>query len=992
MPAFQSLTAKRPSDGASELSQKRIKLDSGVSHGTQSSKIVWMVQWRNPQYKKHKTWDGDGVLVVDNSQAAVLFDLDGKSLGTGKVILPLSEGQDFSFASKDIELDRQIPVAEYLSGACFGNGIVSPFFSVPVAAPSYGSKTARKAFAPPNISLTRSISTTTTPEATLSDVTNQESETHWIANWRKPNGKKNKTWEGDVYISHIDHKLVMISEKGAILGTSPLTSVSLKPGFTAFISGKEIQLDSQIPKSQLPGTHGDTEDDANDTLPVNDDNDPENSEKRPFIAPTNFYAPAQAKQKKGPLHDPEAPDALVMKAPTKEHMKKYNRKNLAVVPVVVDPILTRKLRPHQREGVAFMYECVMELRKHEGQGCILADDMGLGKTLQTITLVWTVLKQNPYASPVPIAQKVLIVCPVSLINNWKAEFHKWLGRDRVGIITCDKNSEGIDLFGRSKVHQVLIIGYERLRTVTKKLTDMFPPIGLIICDEGHRLKSSTNKTATMFKEFTTRRRIILSGTPIQNDLGEFHSMAEFCNPGLLDDYSVFRRVYETPIIKSREPNATQKEIEVGNARTEQLLSIARSFVLRRDAALLKSHLPPKTEYVVFVTPTALQLNVFSKMLSGDRTLDDLIQGSTADSLAMINTLTKISNSPILIKATYDNMKKKKDSHPSYMQRLIGDASHILPDGCQMSDMTLSGKLIVLARMLKVLKNSTEEKCVIVSHYTSTLNILEGYCRRKSFSYFRLDGQTPQNKRQEYVNAYNKGNQQNSFVFLLSSKAGGVGINLIGGSRLIIFDSDWNPSHDLQSMARCHRDGQKRPVFIYRFLTTGTIDEKIYQRQVTKVALSDSLIGSASSSSKADSFTRKDLRDIFRVHSDTSCNTHDLLECGCCSAGSGREPELHEEKPTSVKERALKGFMSASNVCDDDISPEDEIFLEKKKMALASLSEWRHLECINPSDLQIGDPILQTLVETAAETSAGGNISFLFEKCNASVEATGDEEE
>ncbi|PPQ99726.1 hypothetical protein CVT24_009709 [Panaeolus cyanescens] len=892
MPAFQSLAGKRPSDGGYDVAEKRIRLESGPSRSTQNPRVVWMVQWRHPQYKKHKTWDGDGVLVVDSNEAAVLYDTDGKSIGAGKVALPLSEGQDFSFASKDVELDRQIPIAEYLSGACFGNGMITSFSNVVAPTPSSSTKIARKPFAPPKISLIGgSSSSRTSTSATLSDVTNQDSETHWRANWRKPQGKKNKTWEGDVYISHVDQKLIMISEKGAILGTSPLTSVSLKPGFTAFIAGKEVQLDVQISKSQLPGIHGEGDNDLNDST-ENNPAEGNEIETRAFVAPASFYAPAQAKQKqKGPLHDPEAPDALVMKAPTKEHMKKYNRKNLAVVPVVVDPILSRKLRPHQREGVAFMYECIMELRKHEGQGCILADDMGLGKTLQTIALVWTVLKQNPYANPAPIAQKVLIVCPVSLINNWKAEFHKWLGRDRVGIITCDKNSDGIDLFGRSKVHQVLIIGYERLRTVTKKLTELFPPIGLIICDEGHRLKSSTNKTATMFKEFTTRRRIILSGTPIQNDLGEFHAMAEFCNPGLLDEYSVFRRVYEAPIVKSRQPDATQKEIEVGNARTEQLLSIARSFVLRRDAALLKSHLPPKTEYVVFVTPTALQLDMFSRMLNGDRTLDTLIEGSTADSLAMITTLTKISNSPILLKATYDNMKKK-DQPTSYIQRLMRDASGVLPDGCQMSDMTLSGKLIVLSRMLKVLKNASLKYIILELH---------------------------------------------SCLFIDNA--------IVGGS----------PSRISDLMA---------------------------------------LIGSASNSSKADSFTRKDLRDIFRVHGDTICNTHDLLGCNCCSDESGEGLEPPEEKPTVVKERALKGFMSASDVCDDDVSPEDQTLLEKKKVALASLSEWRHVDCVNSPDIEIGDPVLQTLVETAADTSsslsetrAGGKISFLFEKCNTTVEAT-----
>lgn len=463
-------------------------------------------------------------------------------------------------------------------------------------------------------------------------------------------------------------------------------------------------------------------------------------------------------------------------------------------------------------------------------------------------------------------------------------------------------------------------------------------------------------------------------------------MAEFCNPGLLDDYNVFRRVYESPILKSRAPDASAKEIEIGETRTAQLLSISNSFVLRRDATLLKNHLPPKYEYVVFVTPTALQLSMFSKILRPDR-LIDLVQSSTAESLALINILTKISNSPILLKAAADKAKIKTSGDAPYILRTgVDEALGLLPDTTHFGDFSLSGKLIALAKLLTIIRHTTEEKCVLVSHYTSTLNILEAFCQKKGYSYYRLDGQTPQVKRQEYVNAFNNVSQRSSFIFLLSSKAGGLGINLIGASRLCLIDSDWNPSHDLQSMARCHRDGQKRPVFIYRFLTTGAIDEKIYQRQVTKLGLSASLIGSAgsSSASKTDSFSRKELRDIFRIHPDTICNTHDLLECQCEESGGRPSDTCEEVQPVdpNTEDNVLeRGFIAASNVKMDASDPVDTA---KKKAALALLSEWKHINCQRSGchDL-IHDHVLRKLVQEGEE--AGGSISFLFEKGSESSE-------
>ncbi|KAI6121363.1 P-loop containing nucleoside triphosphate hydrolase protein [Pisolithus sp. B1] len=958
----------------------------------------WMIQWRFPQYKKHKTWDGDAVLVMNGSRGT-LYDLEGKFIGSGSLnTADLEVGGEYHCGGREIGIDHSISRSDYLSRRCFGRG--------PQPAPTANSSASSKQFLPlkpnkltapykapvlqkPAIELEPVALSSTSSSRSLQ---RREAHTFWTANWRKPQSKKHKTWDGDAFVSLSGKKLTVISQTGTIIGRKDWSGLELQNGYRFYVGSKEVELDAPIDASQMPRiteieieNHDPSAEDADGSpamtsiapqvqLPRTDNATRTQRSQHGFISPVSFYGQIPEVKPMGPLHNPDAEGAVVMKTPTKAHSEKFNRKGLPIIPVVLDPIIARQLRPHQIEGVKFLYECAMGMGKHEGQGCILADEMSIIDYRQTIALVWTLLKQNPYGGGGVIG-KALIVCPVSLVNNWRAEFRKWLGRDRVGIFTGEKDKSSIKHFINSRIHQVLVIGYEKLRSVWMVTNEIYssPPIGLIICDEGHRLKSASNKTSTMFKALRTPRRIILSGTPIQNDLSEFHAMADFCNPGLLDDYSTFRRAYEVPILKSRAPGCTRKELELGEARAAQLTAIGKSFVLRREASLLTNYLPPKHEYVVFVTPTQLQLSMFAAILHPEK-LAALIEGSTAESLALINMLTKVSNSPVLLKAQVDKAKLSKSGpivHPG-----VSDALKLLPENTSMEDFSISGKLTAVANLLRAIREHTEEKCIIVSHYTSTLNIIEAFCKKNSYTYLRLDGQTPANKRQEYVNVFNKSSQHSHFLFLLSAKAGGVGLNLVGASRLCLIDSDWNPSHDLQSMARIHRDGQRRPVFIYRFLTAGTIDEKIYQRQVTKIGLSD-----CNSGCKADSFTRKELRDIFRVHPDTGCHTHALLGCGCggrpsAFEGTGNKSEIEEAFGEEAPPLA-DNFVVASQLTKASLDQIDKADLQKKRAELADLGEWTHIDCLRrvASD-EVQDDILRHLLHFTSPTHDDSEASRL----------------
>ena len=563
-----------------------------------------------------------------------------------------------------------------------------------------------------------------------------------------------------------------------------------------------------------------------------------------------------------PRHDPNASGAIVMRRP------KNVPKGKEIVDVVVDPLLTQHLREHQREGVKFMYECVMGMREFDGQGAILADEMGLGKTLQTIALLWTLLKQNPIYEDPPIIKKALIVCPVTLINNWRKEFRKWLGTERIGVFIADGTKRLTD-FTMGKSYSIMIIGYEKLRTVQEDLKKG-AGIDIVIADEGHRLKTAQNKSAQAIKSLNTARRVILSGTPIQNDLSEFFMMVDFVNPGLLDTFKTFTKEFEVPIVKSRQPGAAQKDIEKGEARSEELASLTAMFILRRTAEILSKYLPPKTEYVLFCRPTSAQAAVYKHVLASPAFQTAL--GNPEASLQLLTVLKKVCNSPSLLTTPGDSPQPPNPTTASLLQNI--------PPALLRSN-AHSTKLRVLDQLLHTIRTTTSEKVLLVSTSTSTLTLLSHLLTSLSLPFLRLDGSTPAPKRQDLVDAFNRSPASSCFAFLLSARAGGVGLNLVGASRLVLFDADWNPATDLQAMARIHRDGQKRPCWVYRLVVAGGLDEKIWQRQVAKLGLASSVMDRGGGSC---AFSREELRDLFRLDEGAGCRTHELLGCACGGRG------------------------------------------------------------------------------------------------------------
>ncbi|KAG4094325.1 hypothetical protein H8356DRAFT_998861 [Neocallimastix lanati (nom. inval.)] len=597
-----------------------------------------------------------------------------------------------------------------------------------------------------------------------------------------------------------------------------------------------------------------------------------------------------------PLYDPEDESAIILFEPKEltetEKLKSLSKnslkkdENLKIqVHVIVDPVIGKVLRPHQVEGVRFLYNCTTGKCVENAYGAIMADEMGLGKTLQCITLLWTLLCQSPTPGK-PEINKAIIVCPSSLVRNWMKELLHWIGKDRINLLVCDGSlgtkdetlkilSSFASAKGRS-ITPVLIISYESLRTYIEALHNT-DTIGLMLCDEGHRLKNQDSQTYKALNEINTKRRVILTGTPIQNDLTEYFSLINFANPGLLGTSQEFRRKYEIPILRGRDSESTDKEKELGEERLKELLEITNKFTIRRTSDLLSKYLPLKYDYVVFCRLSDYQIEIYKEFVKSD-TIKKLISGKNAQTLKAITTLKKLCNHPSLIDLDEYNIKVKK---PERITTTVNNSSRRRSHKENDPRPEDSGKLALLDNMISMIRHTSDDKIVLISNYTKTLELFELLCRVRNYQCVRLDGSMTPKKKMKIVEEFNKPDSP-CFIFLLSSKAGGCGLNLIGANRLILFDPDWNPANDMQALARIWREGQQKICYIYRLIATGTVEEKIFQRQAHKQSISSCVVDEDEDVERH--FSRNDLKKLFEFNEHTLSDTHDTFKCNRCVRG------------------------------------------------------------------------------------------------------------
>ncbi|XP_063201477.1 transcriptional regulator ATRX isoform X3 [Chroicocephalus ridibundus] len=637
--------------------------------------------------------------------------------------------------------------------------------------------------------------------------------------------------------------------------------------------------------------------------------------------------------------------------------------------VQVHRSIVTRLKPHQVDGVQFMWDCccesVKKTKTSPGSGCILAHCMGLGKTLQVVSFLHTVLLCDKLDF-----RTALVVCPLNTALNWLNEFEKWQEglEDDEKLEVCElatvkrPQERSYMLQHWQDEGGVMIIGYEMYRNLaqgrnvkSRKLKEIFnkalvdPGPDFVVCDEGHILKNEASAVSKAMNSIRSRRRIILTGTPLQNNLIEYHCMVNFIKENLLGSIKEFRNRFINPIQNGQCADSTLVDVRVMKKRAHILYEMLAGCVQRKDYTALTKFLPPKYEYVLEVRMTPIQCKLYQYYLDHLTGVGSGNEGGRGKAGAKLfqdfQMLSRIWTHPWCLQLDYiskenkgyfdedsldefiasdsdetsmslssDDCAKKKKSKgkkvkkgcsssgsgsdndvevikvwnsrsrgggegnaeelvnnpPSVTKSDEGKATSSSNPGSPAPDwykdfvtdadaevLEHSGKMVLLFEILRMAEE-LGDKVLVFSQSLISLDLIEDFLELanrektdkdkppiykgegkwfRNIDYYRLDGSTTAQSRKKWAEEFNDETNVRGRLFIISTKAGSLGINLVAANRVIIFDASWNPSYDIQSIFRVYRFGQNKPVFVYRFLAQGTMEDKIYDRQVTKQSLS-----------------------------------------------------------------------------------------------------------------------------------------------------------
>ncbi|KAH6975976.1 SNF2 family N-terminal domain-containing protein [Ilyonectria sp. MPI-CAGE-AT-0026] len=499
---------------------------------------------------------------------------------------------------------------------------------------------------------------------------------------------------------------------------------------------------------------------------------------------------------------------------------------------------------YQKTGVQWL----AELHK-QSVGGIVGDEMGLGKTVQLIAFIAALHYSKKLERP------VVVVAPATLLRQWVSEFHRWWPPLRVSILHASgsgmmnpKFEDDYDLDhyrpiasksgkaarrivnGAVKNGHVLVTTYTGLQTYAEELLPV--QWDYAVLDEGHKIRNPNAEITVTCKELNTPNRVILSGTPVQNNLTELWSLFDFIYPMRLGTLVNFRSQFEIPIRQGGYANASNLQVMTAEKCAEALKETISEYLLQRLKVDVAADLPEKTEQVLFCKLTDGQRGAYETFIKSDEV--SAILNRRRQSLYGIDILRKICN------------------HPDLLDKSLGQKA-----GYDFGSPKLSAKLQLTKDLLQKVMIPNGHKALLFSQGKQMLNIIQKCIRECGISHLRMDGETPVDQRQPMIDRFNE--DPDIHVFLMTTRTGGLGTNLTGADRIIIFDPDWNPSTDLQARERAWRLGQKRPVKIYRLMTEGTIEEKIYHRQIFKQFMTNKVLKDPKQRS---SYDLSDLYDLF----------------------------------------------------------------------------------------------------------------------------------
>uniref|UniRef100_A0A7M4EHP0 Chromodomain-helicase-DNA-binding protein 4 n=1 Tax=Crocodylus porosus TaxID=8502 RepID=A0A7M4EHP0_CROPO len=538
--------------------------------------------------------------------------------------------------------------------------------------------------------------------------------------------------------------------------------------------------------------------------------------------------------------------------PTVDPTVKYDRQ-----PDYLD-VTGGTLHPYQLEGLNWL-----RFSWAQGTDTILADEMGLGKTVQTAVFLYSLYKEGHSKGP------FLVSAPLSTIINWEREFEMWAPDMYVVTYVGDKDSRAIireneftfednAIRGGKKASRmkkeaavkfhVLLTSYE-LITIDMAILGSIDWACLIV-DEAHRLKNNQSKFFRVLNGYSLQHKLLLTGTPLQNNLEELFHLLNFLTPERFHNLEGFLEEFAD----------IAKEDQI-----KKLHDMLGPHMLRRLKADVFKNMPSKTELIVRVELSPMQKKYYKYILT--RNFEALNARGGGNQVSLLNVVMDL---------------KKCCNHP-YLFPVAAMEAPKMPNGMYDGSALIraSGKLLLLQKMLKNLKEGGH-RVLIFSQMTKMLDLLEDFLEHEGYKYERIDGGITGNMRQEAIDRFNAPGAQ-QFCFLLSTRAGGLGINLATADTVIIYDSDWNPHNDIQAFSRAHRIGQNKKVMIYRFVTRASVEERITQVAKKKMMLTH-LVVRPGLGSKTGSMSKQELDDILKF------GTEELFKDESAEGGDNKEGE------------------------------------------------------------------------------------------------------